>query len=285
MDLDLRKIRYFMAVAEHLNFGRAAQSLHIAQPVLSRQIRALEDELKAQLFTRDKRGTTLTPAGEQLRADAAALLAGAEALRRRVTRAARGPNTFTVAFMPGLIVTAAIRAFAQAHPEPAVEVLRTSWDDQTEVLRDGRADVSYVRLPADRAGLSVVPLFTEPRGAILPADHPLADKQEIHLADLAEDTLIQPPGIVPEWRTLLGDARVRVPPGTMTVEEKLEHIVAGKGIIVLPQSAAAYYRRPDIVYVPITDIDPNQVVLAWDAARRSTLIRDFTRAATETAHS
>src|ERR1700731_4106480 len=91
-DVDLRKLRYFVAVAEQLHFGRAAEALHVAQPVLSRQIRALEDELKAQLFVRDKRATELTPAGQQLLADAGPLLAGADALRRRVTRAACGPG-------------------------------------------------------------------------------------------------------------------------------------------------------------------------------------------------
>lgn len=94
-DVDLRKLRYFVAVAGELHFGRAAEVLHIAQPVLSRQIRALEDELKAQLFVRDKRATELTPAGQQLLADAEPLLASAEALRRRVARAARGPGSFT----------------------------------------------------------------------------------------------------------------------------------------------------------------------------------------------
>jgi DNA-binding transcriptional LysR family regulator len=283
MDLDLRKIRYFMALAEHLNFARAAQALHIAQPVLSRQIRALEDELKVQLFVRDKSGTTLTPAGEQLRADAAPLLTGAQALRRRVGRAGRGPNIFAVAFMPGLTVTSAVRAFARSHPDLSIEVMRTSWDDQTEVLRDGRADVSYVRLPADRAGLSTMPLFTEPRGALLPAEHRLADKAEIHLADLAGDTLLQPPHLVPEWGTLPGDTRTRPFPGTLTVEEKLEHIAVGRGFIVLPRSAATYYHRPDIVYVPVTDIGPNHVLLARDATRRSRHIQDFVRCAQELA--
>ena len=77
MDLDLRKVRYFVAVAEELNFGRAAERVHIAQPVLSRQIRALEKELHAQLFVRDSSGTQLTPAGVQLLADASLLLAKA----------------------------------------------------------------------------------------------------------------------------------------------------------------------------------------------------------------
>ena len=109
MDVDLRKLRYFVAVAEHLHFGRAAAALHIAQPVLSRQIRALEHELKSQLFDRTKRATALTRAGEQLLVDARPLLAGADALQRRVQRAARGSAHLTVGFMPGLIVTPATR--------------------------------------------------------------------------------------------------------------------------------------------------------------------------------
>src|SRR5580692_6476737 len=130
-DVDLRKLRYFVAVAEHLHFGRAAEALHIAQPVLSRQIRALEDELRAQLFVRDKRATELTPAGRQLLADAGPVLAAADALRRRVARAAREPRSFTIGFMPGLIVTEAVRALTGAHPQLIVNVLRTGWDDQT----------------------------------------------------------------------------------------------------------------------------------------------------------
>src|SRR4030081_2296001 len=117
MDVDLRKLRYFVAVAEQLPSGGAAEALHIAQPVLSRQIRALEDELKAQLFVRDKRATELTPAGRQLLADAGPLLASADALLRRVTRAACDPRSFTIGFMPGLPVTEAVRALASCHPQ------------------------------------------------------------------------------------------------------------------------------------------------------------------------
>jgi DNA-binding transcriptional LysR family regulator len=276
MDLDLRKIRYFLAVAEELNFGRAAQELHIAQPVLSRQIRALEADLGVQLFVRGKQRTELTAAGEQLRADAGPLLAGADALRRRIVGAARTASPFTIGFMPGLIVTSAVRAFAAAHPELNVELLRTSMPDQTDVLRDGRADVSYVRLPVDLSGVDLVALFDEPRVVIFPADHALAGKREVRLTDLAGDTLLQPHEVVPEWRTLTGDTSPRVIPLALAIEEKLEHVAAGKGVIVLAQSAATFYQRADISYAVITDIDPCRVALAWAADRRSPLVREFT---------
>src|SRR6201996_3877826 len=282
-DVDLRKLRYFVAVAEQLHFGRAAEALHIAQPVLSRQIRALEAELKAPLFVRDKRATELTPAGRQLLADAGPLLASADALRRRVARAARGPGSFTVAFMPGLIVTGAVCALTARHPQVAVSVLRTNWHDQTDVLHDGQADVSYVRLPVDQAGLHVQPLLTESRVAALPAGHRLAGKDTVTIADLADEHLLQDPDAVPEWRDIATEMRTRRrrAPVFRTVEEKLEHVAAGHGVVLLPLSTAVFYTRPDVTYSHVNDIPPNQVCLAWDATRRSRLIQDFAAIASD----
>ncbi|GAA1205731.1 LysR family transcriptional regulator [Pseudonocardia alaniniphila] len=283
MDVDLRKLRYFVAVAEHLHFGRAAAALHIAQPVLSRQIRALEHELKSQLFDRTKRATALTRAGEQLLVDARPLLAGADALQRRVQRAARGPDHFTVGFMPGLIVTPATRVLAARHPDLTVDVLRTGWDDQTEVVLDGRVDVSYVRLPVDQQGLQIRPLLSEPRVAALPLDHPLAAKDGISISDLAHEHLLQNPDAVPEWRDIAVELRngTGEPPRPIrTVEEKLEHVAAGHGLVVLPLSTATFYTRPDVTWVPIDDIGPNRVCLAWDDARTDPLIHEFVEIAT-----
>jgi DNA-binding transcriptional LysR family regulator len=278
MDLDLRKVRYFVAVAEELHFGRAAERLHIAQPVLSRQIRALEDELSSQLFVRDRRHTELTTAGQQLLDEARPLLANADGLCRRIGRTARGSDTFTVGFMPGLVITAAVRALSAAHPDLTVDVIRTSWDDQVEVVHDGRVDVSYVRLPIDQAGLKLNPLFSEPRLAALPADHRLAGKETVSITDLADEHLLQNPDAVPEWRDIAPEMRSqnRQPvPAIRTVEEKLEYVAAGHGIVILPQSTASFYRRPDITCIPVEDISPNQVSLAWDASRRSRLIYEF----------
>ena len=276
-DLDLRKLRYFVAVASELHFGRAAVALHIAQPVLSRQIRALEDELRVSLFVRSKRGTELTAAGEQLLADAPGLLAEAEAVRRRVTRAARAAGTFTVGFMPGLIVTAPVRAFGAAHPDLAVAVLRTGWDDQAAMILDGRVDVGYLRLPVDQRGLDVLPLFTEPRLVVLTSRHRLAAKEELHVADLADEHLLQDPDAVPEWRDIAVELRGRPTalPALRSVEEKLEHVAGGAGVVILPASVATFYRRPDVVAVPVADLAENQVCLAWRAGHRRGLLAEF----------
>ncbi|WP_028937778.1 LysR family transcriptional regulator [Pseudonocardia spinosispora] len=276
--MDLRKLRYFVAVAEHLNFGRAADALHIAQPVLSRQIRAFEDELKVRLFERDKRGTALTPAGEQLLADAVHLLAEADAVARRARRAARGARTFAVGFMPGLIVTGPVRALRARHPELTVEVLRTGWDTQVEVLRDGRVDVSYVRLPVEPRGLGIRPLLREPRTVVVPAEHRLAGKESVSINDLADEHLIQPPDVVPEWRDIATELRspaASPPVPVRSVEEKLELVAAGQGVVVLPESTAAFYRRPDVSSVLITDIGPSQVAIVWEQSRRDALIDEF----------
>jgi DNA-binding transcriptional LysR family regulator len=279
MDLDLRKVRYFAAVAEELNFRRAAERLHVAQPVLSRQIRALEKELHAQLFVRDSSGTQLTRAGAQLLAEAPLLLAGADAARRRVAQAARATTTFTVGFMPGLTVTGAVLALGAAHPDLTVEVLRTDWTNQIAVLHDGRADIGYIRNPADLTGLQTSALFSEPRVAVVPAAHRLAGKDTVSIHDLAGEHLLQHPDLVPEWRSVATEVQDRQPDTATTqarsVEEKLEHVAAGRGFSVLPKSTATYYQRSDVAWTPISDIPPSEVRLAWVATRRTPLIAEF----------
>ncbi|MTE15084.1 LysR family transcriptional regulator [Nocardia aurantiaca] len=276
-DVDLRKLRYFVAVAEHLHFGRAAERLFIAQPVLSRQIRALEEELGARLFARDRRGTALTAAGEQLLIDAEPLLAAAEALQRRVIRAAEGTRTFTVGFMPGLMVTGAVRALTERHPGLTVDLVRTNWDDQVEVVHDGRVDVSVIRLPVEPRGLAIRPLYSEPRVVALPADHRLAGKEAVAVTDLADEHLLQDPALVPEWTAVASELRTDRPavPVFHSVEEKLEHVAAGLGIIFLPLSVMTFYTRPDIAYLPVPDLAPNQVSLAWSAQRPVPLAEEF----------
>jgi DNA-binding transcriptional LysR family regulator len=275
-DLDLRKLRYFLAVADELNYGRAAARLHIAQPVLSRQIAALEHELGVALFARSKRGTELTEAGLLLREDARALMLTAVALQRRARVAGREGQHFTVGFMPGIIVTPAVRLLGEQFPGLKVDVVRTAWDDQVQMVHDGRVDASFVRLPVPRRGLTVIPLFCEPRVVALPASHYLADRKLVMVADLVPLDLMQDPDAVPEWRDLVAVSRPsaltldRVGlPTPHTVEEKLEHVAAERGIVVLPESTAMFYTRPDVVYRYVADLPPGEVALAFEARRSS----------------
>jgi DNA-binding transcriptional LysR family regulator len=278
MDVDLRKLRYFRAVAEELHFGRAAERLHIAQPVLSRQIRALEGELGAELFMRDRRHTELTPAGEQLLHEAKPLLASADALLRRVRAASEGVTRFTIAFMPGITVTPVVRLLRERHPGLDVRMLRIGWHDQVDVLHDARADVGIVRLPIDPAGLEIRPLFTEPRVVVVPAAHRLAGKESVHIADLAADHLLQDPAAVPEWRDIAVELRTgerRPVPAIHSVEEKLELVAGGQGIAVIPASTANFYTRPGIETIPVEDLGPNHVAAAWPIGRATGLVREF----------
>ncbi|MFD9697902.1 LysR family transcriptional regulator [Lentzea sp. NPDC059081] len=280
MDLDLRKLRYFRAVAERLHFGRAAEDLHIAQPALSRQIRALEHDLGAELFTRNRHGVALTDAGRQLQTDAGPLLASAHAVRHRVAVAARGSTRLAIGFRTGIPVIPAARAFEARHPDVVVDVQRIEWDDQASMLLDGRVDVGFVRLPIDATGLRVTPLFTEPVLAVLPAGHRLAGKEEVTESDLAGEPLV--------WHAAPDTAPTRRPhPDSglraRGVEETLEHVAAGRGISFLARSETVFHSRPDISYVPVPELAPVQVGLATAASRVSPLVDDFVAAALATA--
>jgi DNA-binding transcriptional LysR family regulator len=224
-----------------------------------------------RLLERDRRSVTLTAAGRQLLEDAVPLLASADAARRRVQRAARGGKSLVVGFRAGITPAETVRRFRAAEPGAEVEMRRLEWDDQEEAVLGGRVDVAYVRRPIDPRGLRLVPLYKERRLAALNVDHPLAGRAAITEADLAGEThlrYLEPVKTGPGRTTILRG-----------VEEKLEYLVAGKGYLLLPYSATRHYTRPDIVYVPVTDAAPDEVMLAIETSRRSKLLSAFVEAA------
>ncbi|MEU7484441.1 LysR substrate-binding domain-containing protein [Streptomyces sp. NPDC042319] len=265
MDLDLRKLRYFVAVAEHRHFGRAAEQLYIAQPVLSRQIRSFEQELECTLLVRSTRSVELTAAGKQLYEEAQTILATVGAAVRRVHDIGRGTQRLVVAFSPGLHVSDAIRAFTARHPEVETDVVPVRWWEQDAPLRDGRAQVAYIRRPFDEAGLHLIPIGREPRLACMPSTHPLAGREKLTSADLDGVRML--------------DAPTR---RTSSLEEKFELIASGHGIALVPQSVARAYSRPDLVHLPVTDAPEVETCLAAPADRREKLLRDFLEIATAT---
>jgi DNA-binding transcriptional LysR family regulator len=282
VDLDLRKLRYFVAVAEGLHFGRAAERLYVAQPVLSRQIRKLEQELGAELLTRSSRHVELTEAGRQLLDDARPLLAAADAASRRVRRAAQGQRPLTVGFFIGDPITRVSRALHAAHPEISVEVVRIYWNDQPAALLDGRVDVAFVHRPIDDGGLALLRLYSSRRLVLLPASHSLAGRHEVFLADIADDPVILHRGASPAWEAWHNadprpdGRRPRPGPFVGNLEEKLEVVATGKAISFVPASVAAALKMPpDVVAVAAADLPPTEVCLAWRAERESRAIAAF----------
>ncbi|GAA3634620.1 LysR substrate-binding domain-containing protein [Kineosporia mesophila] len=272
-DLDLRRLRYFVTLAATLNYGQAAQALHIAQPALSRSISTLERELGVTLFERSRAGTKLTAAGELLRDEAQTLLHSAEILQQRLRRADRA--SLTVGFMPGLILTPLVRHLEERFVGLRVHALRTSWADQLTGLRDGRFDACLAHRPFDDEGLTVVDLFEEPRLVALPLDHPCSGRPEITLADLADDELLQPARAVPGWPGAYATA-CEAPP---SVEEKFEQVAAGRGIVIVPLSASRYYHRPDLAFSRVNDLDPVRVCLVIETRRTEPTLHELLQAA------
>jgi DNA-binding transcriptional LysR family regulator len=265
MDLDLRKLRYFAAVAEHRHFGRAAEQLYIAQPVLSRQIRALEQELGCALLVRTTRSVQLTPAGEQLCEEARGVFATVDAAVRRVHEIDRGVERLVVGFSAGLHVSEAVRAYAATHPGVEIELLQLHWWEQDAPLRDGRAHVGYLRRPFDDTGLRTISIGSDPKVICLPASHRLARRRTLTMADLDGESIL--------------NAQAR---RTSSIEEKFELIAAGDSIALVPRSVARSYSRPDLVYLPVTDAAPAETCVVVPADRRERRVLDFVAVAAQT---
>jgi DNA-binding transcriptional LysR family regulator len=266
MDLDLRKLRYFAALAEHLHFGRAAESLYIAQPVLSRQIRALEQELGCTLLERTTRSVQLTPSGAQLYEEARGLFTTIDSAVRRVREVDRGVERLVVGFASGLRVSTALRAFAESRPEVEVELFQLKWWERELPLRDGRADVGYLRRPFDGTGLRTVTVATEPKVACLPVTHRLAGSPAAD-RPLLEADLVGEPAI---------GAQVR---RTASIEEKFELVASGHGIAVVPRGVAQVYSRPDLIYRQVMDAEPVEICVAVPENRRERRVREFAQLA------
>ncbi|MFF0609639.1 LysR family transcriptional regulator [Nocardia tengchongensis] len=258
MDLDLRKLRYFAAVAEHRHFGRAAEQLYIAQPVLSRQIKAFEQELDCALLMRTTRTVELTPAGKQLYEEAQGILAAVDAAVRRVHDAERDVRRLIIAFSAGLSVSEPIREFSTRHPDVETDIVPARWWEPDAPLRDGRAQIGYLRKPFDETGMRVVPVGHDPRVACLPATHPLAARRELTLADLDGERMLDP-----QKRR------------ASSLEEKFELIASGFGLALVPLSVARAYVRPDLVHRPVTDAPASETCLVVPADQRGKLVREF----------
>ncbi|WP_260639964.1 LysR family transcriptional regulator [Streptomyces angustmyceticus] len=269
-------MRYFVAVAEELHFGRAAVRLHMSQPPLSRAIKQLESETGAQLFTRSPAGVKLTPVGAVLLDEARALLDQAERLCIRVSAAA-GVSSLTIGILgdgadPGNTRLAA--AFRRTHPGVDIHIRDTDLTDPTCGLRAGLVDVALTRAPFDDTALTVCELRTDPVGAVLRADDPLARRDHLQLADLADRRWFQfPRGTDPIWQSYWNGGTPREGPVVRVVQECLQAVLWNSTIGLAPLG----HDLPEpLTTVPLTDMPPSRVVAAWQTNNTNPLIRSFT---------
>lgn len=260
--MELRTLRYFVAVAEELHFGRAAARL-------------LETEAGAALFDRSSAGVTLTPVGAVLLDEARALLDQADRVRVRVAAAA-GAATLTVGMLGDSTDPGASRlagAYHRLHPRVEVRIREAGLTDPTCGLHAGLVDVALTRGPFDETGLTVHALRADPVGALLRADDPLARHGSVKLADLAGRRWFRfPEGTDPRWQSYWNGGEPREGPVVRAVQECQQAVLwnGTVGMTLLDHEPAA-----GLTVVPLTDMPPSRVVAAWNEGDTNPLIRSF----------
>jgi DNA-binding transcriptional LysR family regulator len=281
--MELRHLRYFVAVAEELHFSRAAERLHVAQPAVSEQVRKLEDELGVRLFDRTKRSVALTDAGAALLGEARRVLQQVE-IARLATRdvAARTASRLRIGYAPASLppgVPAALARLA-ASMKTLETVLEPGFAlELIAAVRDERLHAAIVPLPAPTTGLRTTPLGRERAVAAVPVSHRHAARPAIRLDQAAPERIVvlareanrpfydavltacQSAGLAP---TL-----VEMPGSSVGVESALLAVAAGAGIALLPASVADRYCPPGVRFVPI-DADQPTVATAAITRRDST---------------
>lgn len=269
--MELRTLRYFVAVAEELHFGRAAARLHLSQPPLSRAIRNLEADLGTALFHRSPAGVTLTDAGHSLLHEARALLDHAGRIRATLSKA-----TITVGILADHGVARLADAFRSRHPRVEVRIREADLTDPTCGLRTHQVDVALTRGPFDSTGLKTLVLRQDPVGAVLRADDPLAGRSSLTTEDLAgRDWFGFPDGTDEIWRTYWNGGKPRRGPTVRAVRECVES-VRWNGTVGL---APLGHDLGELKVVPVTDLAPSPVVVAW--RRDDPLVRSFVEAAAQ----
>lgn len=277
-DLETRELRYFVAVAEELHFGRAAVRLGIAQPPLSRAIRQLEQRLDVRLLDRDRRGVRLTGAGAVLLREARAALDAVAAAARRTRRAGDPRRSLVLVTKAGAsheLLQRLLDALAREPGAAPVEVLLCEVGEQAYRLRDGSADVAIMHRPVDDlAGFDTEDLHTEGQVAIVPAAHPLASRDRLTMAEVSA----VPDLPIARWPRLDGTYPDGPGPEVHTQSQLAQLVALGRTLLVIPASSRAW-QWPQHVAVPVVDAPPITTVVAWPPSSTSPAVAALVRTA------
>ncbi|WP_276643205.1 LysR family transcriptional regulator [Siccibacter turicensis] len=298
MNIELRHLRYFVAVAEELHFGRAAARLNISQPPLSQQIQQLEQEIGACLLARTRRSVSLTPAGTQFLADSRQVLSQVEAAATRAARLHQGETgelrigfTSSAPFIKP--VSDSLSAYRQRYPDVHIQTLEINTRAQIGPLNDGALDLGLMRNTTLPASLAWQLILREPLLAMIPRDHPLAAQATVSLRQLASEPFVffDPHVGTGLYDDILGLLRRYglSPYITQEVGEAMTIIglvAAGLGVSILPASFQRV-QLEEMRWVPIEEPDAvSEMWLVWPAHReRSQAAERFAALVTEAAFS
>lgn len=283
---ELRHLRYFVAVAEELHFGRAAQRLGIAQPPLSQQIQRLEQAVEARLLERTRRRVELTPAGELFLADARRILADVESSAAAARRVAQGQTgTLTVAFAASVMfldLPGIIRRFREAFPGVHLDLRELPTGHQLIALRTGEIDVGFLREPPPDPALRTETIMREAFQVAVSRRHRLASRRRVTVADLAhEDFVLFPPDVAPglhaQVLALCADAGFtpRVRQISRELYTTVSLVEADMGVTIIPASVRQMGWKGVRYFAIDGPLAETRVDAAWRTDNNAPLIRSF----------
>ena len=273
MNVEMRHLRAFVALSEELHFGRAAQRVYLTQPALSQAIRQLEASVGGLLVERTTRSVKLTPNGTAFLADARVVITAYDTALARASRAARqDQGILRVGYQIGAALEIApivLRAYAERYPSVTVELREFDFGEPFAGLDVGVVDVAFVKLPLEDRRLAYEFLEHEGIFAGLSPQHPLAQRTSIAVAEILDEPIVAAPRSAGPWRDywLANEHRGGKPPmvalEAANFDAELQAVAVGKAITITSLAATRYYARPGVVFVPIHDLPPLTVVLAW----------------------
>jgi DNA-binding transcriptional LysR family regulator len=293
VDVSLHVLRYFCALADELHFGRAAAALNISAPSLSQQITRLEGMIGVKLFERNPRKVELTAAGLELLPLARRVRDDHDDLVRWAKSRHETPEVLRVGMIAagaGALTTAILVGAMQRIPDARLEMRRLGFFDVKDELLGGGVDVVFTPAPIVRdEQMRVVTMWTEPRVLVVPSTHHLASRTSISIMETADETFLTASGGAPEildwW---LVDPRPdgshpKRGPSADDIDGLLELTAAGVGVNIAGASAASHYRREELAFVPITDIEPATILLCSLVRPSNPLVHQFEAIADEIA--
>jgi DNA-binding transcriptional LysR family regulator len=285
--MELRQIRSFLSIAETLHFGRTAELIHLSQPALSLQIRALEEEVGVRLFERNRRKTTLTAAGIAFRDDAARALSQLHQAIRKARLAADGKmGLLRIGFISTVgieIVPNIIRQFRKLNPEVELSLRAIPTADQVQMLEAGSLDIGFLRLPIDaHSALDVVTVHREPFVLVVPASHKLAKRKRVRLREVSSQDFVMyertyAPGFHDLIFGMLRDARI-VPNVSQTAAEiatLISLVDAHMGIAILPASAVKHSVASVIACHIVDQIPMSEIGIAVSNRVQAAVVDNF----------